>query len=65
MHLSATAEQYATIFTLLRTTGTPMPTNDMWIAASAMQHALRLFTFDAHFRNIPGLPIGATVAELA
>jgi tRNA(fMet)-specific endonuclease VapC len=61
----ATAERYAVLFASLRAAGTPIPTNDLWIAASALQHALVLFTFDAHFRNVPGLRVGATVAELS
>jgi len=60
----ATAEHYATVYAALRAGGTPIPTNDMWIAASAIQHGLRLFTFDAHFGTVPGLVTGTTVAEL-
>ena len=37
--------------------GTPMPTNDIWIAASAIQHDCPLFTQDAHFKNVPGLKL--------
>ena len=48
-----TAERYAVIFTLLKQAGTPVPTNDLWIAASAMQYGLRLLTLDSHFRKIP------------
>jgi predicted nucleic acid-binding protein len=48
-----TAECYAEIQAGLRTAGTPIPTNDIWIAASAMQHGLRVVTTDAHFRLIP------------
>ncbi|MHB8830362.1 MAG: PIN domain-containing protein [Syntrophales bacterium] len=33
----------------------PIPTNDLWIAASAMRHGLALFTYDEHFTNIAGL----------
>ena len=50
-----TAEHYAEIFKRLRAKGTPIPTNDMWIAASAMQHGLAVCTRDEHFRNIEGL----------
>ena len=48
-----TAERYAVIFTTLRKAGTPIPTNDLWIAASAMQYGLRLLTRDAHFAKVP------------
>jgi tRNA(fMet)-specific endonuclease VapC len=50
-----TAEFYADILTLLRKKGKPIPTNDMWIAAVAFQHGLKLFSKDRHFDNIPGL----------
>ncbi len=50
-----TARQYADLYVLLRGQGTPIPTNDLWIAALARQHRLPLLTFDAHFRNVSGL----------
>ena len=49
----ATAERYAIIFSTLRAAGTPIPTNDLWIAASAMQYGLRLLTLDTHFTKVP------------
>jgi len=49
----ATAERYAMIYATLKTAGTPIPTNDLWIAASAMQHGLFLLTLDAHFTKVP------------
>jgi len=48
-----TAERYAVILHGLRQAGTPIPTNDVWIAASAMQHGLRVLTTDAHYTRIP------------
>ena len=39
-----TSERYAAIVHGLRVAGTPVPTNDIWIAASAMQHGLRVVT---------------------
>jgi tRNA(fMet)-specific endonuclease VapC len=48
-----TAERYAEILASLRVAGTPLPANDIWIAASAMQYGLRVVTTDAHFRLIP------------
>ena len=48
-----TAERYAVILDSLWKAGTPIPTNDLWIAASAMQHGLRLLTTDAHFQKVP------------
>jgi predicted nucleic acid-binding protein len=52
-----TAAQYADVFSELRRQGTPIPTNDLWIAAMAKQHRLPLMSFDAHFRSVPGLEL--------
>ena len=49
----ATAERYAAILDFLRRNGFPTPTNDIWIAAGAMQHGLRLVTTDAHYTKLP------------
>lgn len=48
-----TAAAYAEIVNYLGETGRPIPTNDIWIAAGAMQHGLRLLTTDAHFKCVP------------
>lgn len=48
-----TAERFAEIQYHLRKEGTPLPTNDVWIAASAMQHGSRVLTNDQHFLGIP------------
>lgn len=48
-----TADRYAVIQDTLRRQGSPIPTNDLWIAASALQHGLRLLTTDRHFRAVP------------
>ena len=50
-----TAEYYAKIFCDLKSRGLPIPTNDLWIASSAMQHGLALYTLDVHFQKINGL----------
>lgn len=50
-----TAHQYAEVYHALRLQGTPIPTNDLWIAALARQHRMPLLTFDAHFHAVPGL----------
>ncbi len=50
-----TAEFYAEILNTLREKGTPIPTNDIWIASVAFQYGLRLFSKDGHFENISGL----------
>lgn len=49
----ATAERYAVIYHYLRTNGTPVPTNDLWIAASAMEHGAAVVTLDVHFGLMP------------
>lgn len=48
-----TSERYARIFIRLRSSGTPVPTNDIWIAASAMQHGTSILTTDRHYLRIP------------
>lgn len=50
-----TTYHYANIFRQLRKQGTPIPTNDMWIAALTLQHSLVLFARDAHFDALPQL----------
>jgi tRNA(fMet)-specific endonuclease VapC len=47
-----TAVRYAVIHSSLRRAGAPIPTNDMWIAASAMQTGSVLLTTDPHFRAV-------------
>jgi tRNA(fMet)-specific endonuclease VapC len=48
-----TSACYAAIVHGLRVAGTPVPTNDIWIAASAMRHGLRVITTDRHFAKMP------------
>lgn len=50
-----TTHHYASIYRQLRKQGTPIPTNDMWIAALVLQHSLVLFARDAHFDALPQL----------
>ena len=50
-----TAEFYAQVFQELKKKGRPIPSNDLWLAASALQHGLALATFDDHFSSISGL----------
>jgi len=50
-----TAEHYARLFVQLKTAGTPIPINDVWIAALSLEHDLTLLTRDHHFRAIPQL----------
>ena len=48
---------YANLFRQLRIQGTPIPTNDLWIAALTIQHGLLLFSRDTHFNRLPQIPI--------
>jgi len=50
-----TTHHYAALYRQLRKQGTPIPTNDMWIAALVLQHSLVLFARDAHFDALPQL----------
>ena len=51
----AVAERYGYLVRDLRQQGTPIPTNDLWIAASALETGARLVSYDAHFECVPGL----------
>jgi tRNA(fMet)-specific endonuclease VapC len=48
-----TTHHYANVYRQLRKQGTPIPTNDIWIAALVLQHSLVLFARDAHFDALP------------
>lgn len=50
-----TTHHYASVYRQLRKQGTPIPTNDMWIAALVLQHSLVLCARDAHFDGLPQL----------
>ena len=50
-----TADLYSLIKHDLKKNGTPIPTNDIWIAAHAMETGSVLITFDKHFEFIKGL----------
>jgi tRNA(fMet)-specific endonuclease VapC len=53
----ATAEHYGRIRASLSKAGTPIPENDIWIAALAVEHGLPLAARDAHFNQINGLQV--------
>ena len=48
-----TSDRYAAIRVALKKAGTPVAVNDIWIAASAMQHGLPILTSDRDFQKIP------------
>jgi tRNA(fMet)-specific endonuclease VapC len=50
-----TAERYSRIYAALRLRGNPIPTNDMWIAAHAMETGAELLSSDTHFQHVEGL----------
>ncbi|NOY42526.1 MAG: type II toxin-antitoxin system VapC family toxin, partial [Planctomycetes bacterium] len=52
-----TARVYGEIKTALRRKGRPIPDNDIWIAAVAIQHSLSLVSRDEHFANIERLSL--------
>lgn len=51
-----TAVRYAELKLQLKKQGTPIPLNDVWIAALVLQHQATLFTRDSDFERIPQLP---------
>jgi len=53
---SDTTHHYARLYRQLRQQGTPIPTNDLWIAALVVQHDLILDSRDRHFDHLPQLP---------
>lgn len=53
----STASRYGEIWSSLAEAGQMIPTNDIWIAALAMQHGLPLVTEDGHFSRISGLSL--------
>ena len=58
-----TADSYALVYSGLRRKGQPIPTNDLWIAASALEHGAALLTRDAHFAQIDGLRCGQRLED--
>lgn len=53
-----TTDVYARLFQFLRGAGTPIPTNDLWIASLAVQHQLILLSRDEHFQKLPQVARG-------
>jgi len=53
--LDATTREYAAVFQELRRAGTPIPSNDVWIAALCREHQMPLVSRDLHFGAVPGL----------
>ena len=50
-----TADRYSRVMTALRAKGRPIPTNDVWIAAHAMETGADLVSADGHFEHVDGI----------
>ncbi|MFI5343663.1 MAG: type II toxin-antitoxin system VapC family toxin [Chlamydiales bacterium] len=59
-----TSHYFSLIYCSLKSKGKPIPTNDMWIAAQAMEHGCVVCTYDKHFTYIEGIIAGNTLEEL-
>lgn len=58
-----TAGHYAAIFANLRRKGRPVPSNDMWIGAVAIQHGYAVLSLDAHFAAMDNLISGSKIDD--
>jgi len=58
-----TADYFGLIRSALRKAGTPIPANDVWIAAHALETGSVLLTYDPHFRAVPGLRLWDELAR--
>lgn len=47
-----TAERFGYLANALRSKGTPIPSNDIWIAAHALEHGASLISYDSHFAHV-------------
>lgn len=59
-----TSNFFSQIFCSLKKKGRPIPTNDIWIAAQALEHGCVVCTYDKHFEAIDGLICGNSTADL-
>jgi len=57
----AVARRYGRVFAELRRNGTPIPVNDIWIAASTLDCGGHLLTFDGDYKNVA--PLDCTILE--
>lgn len=62
---SDTAHFFSQIYFSLRRKGKPIPSNDIWIAAHALEHGCIVCTYDKHFQEIEGLITATSVADLS
>ena len=59
-----TAHFFSQVYGTLKSKGKPIPTNDMWIAAQALEHGCVVCTYDKHFGFIEGLISGSSATDL-
>lgn len=50
-----TADVFGQVKDALKRAGAPIPMNDVWIAAQAIETGSVLITYDRHFSKVPGL----------
>ena len=50
-----TADRYSRVWIALRRKGKPIPTNDVWLAAHALETGAELISRDPHFEHVGGL----------
>jgi tRNA(fMet)-specific endonuclease VapC len=58
-----TADIFGLIIASLKKSGTPIPINDVWIAAHCLETGSVLVTFDEHFTAVPGLRLWEEMAR--
>ncbi|MEM6767858.1 MAG: type II toxin-antitoxin system VapC family toxin [Bacteroidota bacterium] len=61
----STSDFYRNIYLQLKSNGSPIPTNDIWIASLALQLELPIFTYDKHFLQIDSLLVISDPKDLA
>ncbi len=54
---AGTTSEYGALMAALRRAGTPIPTNDVWIAATAIEHGASVITLDSDFERAPGVVV--------
>jgi predicted nucleic acid-binding protein len=60
---AVTAAAYALVYCSLRRKGQPVPSNDLWIAATAVERGAALLTRDSHFAHVEGLRAGRRLQD--
>lgn len=59
-----TTHFFSQVYCALKKKGKPIPTNDMWIAAQALEHGCMVCTHDKHFDFVEGLISGSSIIDL-